>query len=666
MKTRAILWAFICLALTGFSTSLLFCAEKTVDHFFDKLLRIPRGIQVLQTSSHNKTGQNWDEYWPQYVDENGEEVIFDATGPGCVKSMWGTNFDPEAVIKLYFDGEKKARYQAKITDFYKGSHPDFPRPLVSYERRGKYGDNPFAGNAFVPIPFEKSLKITVRGTAHFYHILYERYPFGADLKSFAGKEAHSPLLDAFAYRFNEQVETLDRISFNREEPLIPGEPVILFSIKEQAGIIRELVLEGDGSEDFFQRTRLRMNWDKSVRFQVLAPVGIFFGSAVRANDTRSLPLDVKKLDYGRVRLRCRFPMPFWEEAEIQIVNLSGRKLAPLKASLVIGANPIPRDEGTHFTTMYHEGETVYGHDWMLFESTGSGWYAGTVQSMQFQHYCEGDEHFYMDGALSPQINGTGSEDYYLACFWPNLDFDMPFGCVAGDVAIEGGGYLSGYYTRPSSYSRYHLEAPIPFYSGLSAKIQHGGLSHIQSRYRSLAFAYCSPRILLTQTDFLDVGNAVSEKAHGYSCSDVSAIRLLDSHPEGDFFEASIRGEGRYHKGGSISFDVAVNQDNGGVRIRRRLDQEVSCQGARVFVDGRYAGTWYWGYRNEFLRWYEQDFDLPAGLTREKSVLRIRLELLSPVFVQIPDPEAREIRYPGTIFTDFSYSVFCFDSTRGGL
>ena len=665
MKAKIIICTVLYIALAGFLRPLSIYAGKTEDHFFDKLLRIPRGIQVLQTSSHNKTGQNWDEYWPQYVDENGEEVIFDAAGPGCVKSMWGTNFDPEAVIKLYFDGEKTASCQAKITDFYKGAHPDFPSPLVSYERRGKYGDNPFAGNAFVPIPFAKSLKITVRGTAHFYHILYEKYPFGADLKSFTGKEDHNPLLDAFAHRFVDPEEPLDRIEFTMEEALMPGEPLVLFSIKEQAGIIREFVLEGDGSEDFFQRTRLRMKWDKSNRFQVLAPVGIFFGSAVRANDTRSLPLDVKKLANGRVRLSCRFPMPFREEAEIQIVNLSGRKLAPLKASLVVGANPIKEEEGTYFTTMYHEGETVYGHDWMLFESTGSGWYAGTVQSMQFQHYCEGDEHFYVDGALSPQINGTGSEDYYLACFWPNLDFDMPFGCVAGDVDLEGGGYLSGYYAHPSAYSRFHLEAPIPFHTGISAKIQHGGLSHIQSSYRSLAFVYRSPRILLTQTDFLDVGNPVSEKAHGYSCSEGSPIRLLDSHPEGDFFETSIREEGRYHKGGSISFKVALNQDNGGVRIRRRLDQEVPCQGARVYVDGRDAGTWYWGYRNEFLRWYEQDFDLPAGLTRGKSVLSIRLDLLTPVTVQIPDPEAPEIRYPGTVFTDFFYSVFCFDSTRGG-
>ena len=160
---------YICLAFSACAIS----AEGSTAPLLERLLHLPQGVQVLQTSSHNKTGHNWDEYWPQYVDENGEEVLFDVKGPGCLKSMWGTNFDPNGVIKFYFDGQTSPRYQTKIVDFYQGILPEFPRPLVSYERRGRYGDMAFAGNAFVPVPFEKSLKVTVQGTAHFYHILYE-------------------------------------------------------------------------------------------------------------------------------------------------------------------------------------------------------------------------------------------------------------------------------------------------------------------------------------------------------------------------------------------------------------------------------------------------------------------------------------------------------------
>jgi len=632
--------------------------DKSASPLFETLLRVPQHVQVLQSSSHNKTGHNWDEYWPQYVDEDGEEVIFDAKGPGCVKSMWGTNFDPNGVIKFYFDGETSPRYQSKIVDFYKGVLPQFPTPLVSYERRGRYGDRPFAGNAFVPIPFDKSLKITVQGTAHFYHILYETYPGGEQVKTFTGNEDRDALLAAYASKAQPTAEGLERIDFIAEDPLHAGQEVVIYSAKETAGIIREIILETDGSEDFFQRNLIRMSWDSPIRHQVIAPVGIFFGSAIRANDVTSLPLDVEKLDDGRVRLRCRFPMPFWHDAEIKIANRCQRTMAPVRATVVVGPNPIPQEEGTYFTTMYQQGQTIYGHDWLLFEGTGSGWYAGTVQSMQYKHYCEGDEHFYIDGAISPQINGTGSEDYYLCCFWPNQDFDMPFGSVAGDIAIEGGGYYFGAYNEPSCYSRYHMEAPIPFYSSITAKIQHGGLSNILSNYRSISFVYLNRLARLTQTDFLDVGKPQSEKAHDYTCSDNATVRTLEARPEGDFFETLVTEDGRYHQAGTIRFTAAIDPTNKGIRIRRRLDQEVPCQGAKVFVDGQYAGTWYWGYRNEHLRWYDQDFDVTPKLTEGKSAVDIRLELLPPTPIQTPG-ETAELADANVTFTDFSYMVFCF-------
>jgi hypothetical protein len=61
------------------------------------------------------------------------------------------------------------------------------------------------------------------------------------------------------------------------------------------------------------------------------------------------------------------------------------------------------------------------------------------------------------------------------------------------------------------------------------------------------------------------------------------------------------------------------------------------------VKGAFAGTWYHGYRNEFLRWFEQDIDIAPELTRGKTQLEIRLE--------VPGDE-RAVNY-----TDFNYSVY---------
>ena len=233
---------------------------------------------------------------------------------------------------------------------------------------------------------------------------------------------------------------------------------------------------------------------------------------------RSLPLRVEKLENGRVRLRCFFPMAFWDKAEIEWANPSPHRFGPIKARVSVGRNEAFKDAGTYFTTLYHAGETVYGQDWLFFEGLGTGWLAGVVQSMRNDHYCEGNERFTIDGAVSPQINGTGSEDYYLACFWPNPDFDTPFGCVIGNILEKGGGSYAGAYRVPSAHSRFHLEAPIPFYGSLRAVIQHGGMSDIRSEYRSLAFVYLRRLPALAETDTIDVGAPASEAAHAYRSS----------------------------------------------------------------------------------------------------------------------------------------------------
>jgi D-arabinan exo alpha-(1,3)/(1,5)-arabinofuranosidase (non-reducing end) len=613
--------------------------------FFEKLLRVPPQVLVLQTSSRNKQGVNGDANWPLYRDARGDDVIFDAAGPGRIMSLWGTAFDPAAVLQFYFDGEREPRLRVNILDLYKGRHPLFPPPLVSYEKRGMWGGEPFAGNSFVPIPFAKSLRISVKGESRFFHIIYEKYPYPADIATFTGREDRSALLDAFARLGEAPFDPASGLAVYPVETktVEPGQTVSLLKIDKASGIVREIVLEADGADDFFQNTLLRMRWDGHSRWDVNAPTGLFFGSAVRANDVRSLPLRVEKLPDGRARLVCHLPMPFWDSAEIEWANTTARPMAPLKARISVGTNTVPRSTGTFFTTMAHSGETVYGHDWLLFEGQGAGWYVGTVQSMRTSHYCEGNEHITLDGAISPQINGTGTEDYYLACFWPNVDFDSPFACVAGDITREGGGSMEGAYQVPSSYARYHLEAPFPFHSSINARIQHGGQSDVRSEYRSLAFVYLRKSARLVETDFIDVGRPGSEGAHGYRSSQTAPPASIESYPEGDAFETAARFDGRYHAGGTIRFRVAVDPSNAGIRLRRLYDQKGPRQSARVFVDGTYAGTWHDANGNEFLRWAESDFDISPAFSRGKNSLDLELVV-----------ESDDGQSP---FSDFSYKVY---------
>jgi hypothetical protein len=613
-----------------------------ITHTLADLPLLPRGVSVRQFSSHNRAGYNKDDDDFLYTDELGDSVIFDTAGPGCVRSMWSTNIPENQVLLFYFDDDLEARYEIPAKQFYAGEHPLFSHPLNSYEKVGYYGEVPFAGNSFIPLPFGKSLKITVRGDRCFHHILYEQYPYGTPVETFSGREDLSSLIQAFTTggQMAYPPELEQTVTSHLEFP--PGAELVLLE-QNEGGTIRRIDIEADGSDAFLNNVMLQIRWDDERIQQVNCPIGHFFASPLRADNVNALPVQASKCKDGRIRFTSWFPMPYWKSARIKLVNTSNYLFGPIKAEISIDRTIYPKNLSGYFCAHYREGQTEYGRDWLFFSGPGTGWFIGVVQTMLGDHYCEGDEHFSMDHACSPQINGTGTEDYYLACFWPNRHHTRPFSGCVGDAFQEGGGWFAGAYRYPGRYYRFHLEAPIPFYSHADLRIQHGGESHIRSHYSSLAFLYLSPAPVHHQTDFLKVGNAQSEAMHHYVAGKSSELTSLEARCEGDELHFRQRDSGRNHIGGEITFTLSLDPQNEGVRIRRRLDQAIGRQRADVFVDGEYAGTWYHADQNPYLRWFDSDFDIHPKFTRGKEQINIRL---------VPGGKGCEQ------FTDFSYDVFC--------
>ena len=155
-------------------------------------------------------------------------------------------------------------------------------------------------------------------------------------------------------------------------------------------------------------------------------------------------------------------------------------------------------------------------------------------------------------------------------------------------------------------------------------------------------------MMIHKTDFIDVGNSTSEKAHEYRATQSGAVVSVEAYPEGENFETLSKDEGRYHRKGEITFKVSIDPDNQGVRLRRRIDQSIPQQKAKVYIDGKYAGCWYYGYQNEYLRWFDLDFDIHPDYTRGKSSLNVKL------VIEPKDKTNIEA------FTDFTYTVFCYD------
>ncbi len=648
--------------------------QGIVTDFLSKLPLLPAdNISAKQFSSHSPHQQNGDSEHFLYRDKHGDAVIFDVIGTGCIKNMWGTVIDPESIMKFYFDGEENPRYKINTIDFYKGNNLLFPTPLVSYDRRGYYIEDAYAGNSFAPIFFKKSLKISIQGKPTFYHILYETYPYNNNIQTTDRKSHQEFILSAINTSGDDQWKGSNLKEVKQSfDNLNPWQAIDLFKYAESA-VIRSLEIEIDSSDLFLQNVYIHMIWDdKSIKndnnpqkeklayeknedshlLNVMAPIGMFFASPHYTINVKSLPLTIEKLPNGRVKLLCNFSMPFWRNARITLFNKSDNTFGRVSSTIRLDNNSYPQNETGYFTTFYRKGITEYGRDWLFYESSGTGWFLGVVQSCRLEHYCEGNEHFYIDGNKTPQINGTGTEDYYLGCFWPNMQYNTPFAGCVNDVRIISGGdpnkFLTIYkedYLYPAIYYRFHLEMPIPFYSSIDARIQHGGESNIESEYASLAYLYIRKAPKLYETDLINVGNKTSMKYHNYRVNTENKEVLLTAKYEGDYVYTNISDKGLYHKGaGNISFNIAIDPNNSGIKIRRRSDQSVPLQKAKVYIDGKYAGTWYDPQSNDILRWYDSEFEIHPMFTKGKEDLQIMLEL----------DDSKDFS-----FTDFEYRIFSY-------
>jgi hypothetical protein len=128
------------------------------------------GTQTRQFSSYDPSGGNIDgsftNAYTKYIDDNGEYVIFDASGPGCLyrqqyniwsmgRYMGGSN----AHIKYYFDNETAPRLDVGVNDLFGGKVSPFISPYAYLDSGGVKGQPRF-GILYYPFAFKNRLKIT--------------------------------------------------------------------------------------------------------------------------------------------------------------------------------------------------------------------------------------------------------------------------------------------------------------------------------------------------------------------------------------------------------------------------------------------------------------------------------------------------------------------------
>jgi hypothetical protein len=190
------------------------------------------------------------------------------------------------------------------------------------------------------------------------------------------------------------------------------------------------------------------------------------------------------------------------------------------------------------------------------------------------------------------------------------------GAYAGDWFDSGSD--SNFRWRDSSF-----DIPPAMTTGKSSivvKVQFVSSAIDWNEFAFWAYSQMGGKAVLTDT--MDVANASSESQHGYVINTQTW-----SGAQSFVYPSRVTDTGRAHTGSS-NFWAAIDPNNSGVVLVRRMDYGVANQKAAVFVDGSSAGIWEDPGADSRYRWRDSTFVIPPALTAGKSSATITVEFVS--------------------------------------
>jgi hypothetical protein len=570
--------------------------------------RVRVGVESREFSSFDRAGGNDDgfagTYSALYVDAKGEQVIFDALGPGRLDTLWftssvsGTAPLGIGLVRFYLDDATTPAAAADADQLFAGGVAGFPSSLVfdNHESTGGFV-------SYVPVPFAHRLRITTERRASFYSAQYETFPPDESVTSW---NPGAPV-DARALGLAPDTDGDD------------GEELPLDTERAGPGLVTRLTFlpAGPVSADALRAARVRIWWEDEVEPGVDCPVDAFFGSALGEASVASLAFGM-----APGRWVSHLPMPFWRRARFQLTGVAGRLF------LRIAPNPYDQAGAAHLRIQWREEQpTTPGTDFEYLTYAGAGRLVATVVAVEppdpavDKQWWEGDLRSYADGRRTPGIQGTGYEDDHFGG-WSNEFFSTPFSLPLNGEPLarilDHNGQFNGDVTM------YRVWRGIPFLGEVRHSAEHGTENVRQVNEFAATFFYGEPRPWLADSDELDVCDDASRASHGLTITGETRLPALASAFEGRAYRTTVTMCHHAHTG-AATFTLAVSPDNQGVLLRRAYDQARGRQRAVVRVGGAVAGTWYVAESNTTLRWAERDFFIPASLTRGRASLTITVD-----------------------------------------
>jgi hypothetical protein len=555
--------------------------------------------------------------------------------------------------------------------------------------------------SWIPVGFERSFRMaysrTFYGTGYYiYDQFVEGTPLSQPIRSWDGKTPPpQDVLDLISRAGEDIAPPPGQNGVQQQSGKIDLQSAVFTPIwhKSGAGEIRAIEFSLPKEQAVaFSRARLRIFWDGRKDASVDAPFALFYGAGTlynRDNKTylvKSFPM-VIRYDSTRVYLSCYFPMPFFHSARVEVAGLPGQLFTDLRWHIRYGPFHGATNSVGYFHATYRDHpKPELGKDLVLLdtrktESNGdwSGQFVGT--SFIFSHDAilgtlEGDPRFFFDDSLTPQAQGTGTEEWGGGGdYWGGLNMTLPF--AGHPVGAESPEKAVNAEDKIESAYRFLLADMMPFGKNALIGLEHGATNDFLEHYETVTYWYGIPAPSLVESDTLQIGDAASEKAHDYSSPDASAPYQIESryewgvdHLNGKEIYPASRDRGRTTHSGS-EFTLKTDPDNLGVMLRRKLDYSFPNQRAEIYIADeksqawKLAGIWYTAGSNTCVRsspkdelgatvhelrtsnrrFRDDEFLVPRRLTQGRASIRVRVKFTP---VKIPF-------YPGAAFPDLEWS-----------
>ena len=319
----------------------------------------------------------------------------------------------------------------------------FPSPLNSTWATTNGSDL-----VWTPIPFESSLQMaytrTHYGTGYY---IYDRFVPGTLLSQplHSWNASATPARDVLDLisRSGADIAPKDGCKSISGATDLPAHGAVAVAQLRGEASVRALEFSIPRDQALiFEDVHLRVTWDGRKNPSIDAPIALFYGAGTLYNRdkreylVKSFPVNIR-FTTDRVFMDCYFPMPFFKSARIDLIG-GNHAIAGIEWSIRYMALSEPANQLSYFHATYRDfPHPTPGEDLLLLDTRAvegatnwSGQLVGT--SFIFSHDAnlrtlEGDPRFFFDDSLTPQAQGTGTEEWAGGGdYWGGLNMTLPF------------------------------------------------------------------------------------------------------------------------------------------------------------------------------------------------------------------------------------------------